>query len=242
MKLILLFLLIFNPLYAAQTTLYLGTSHHSPITSSNQDGVIDLILQELAQRLEIEIIIDPVGSGERVLLNANNGVIDGDVGRVLGLERLYPNLISIPIPIYHYEMVVFSKNITFKVTGKESIMPYNIGVLRGWKILETISTGAAAVTNLENAEQMFNMLDKNRIDIAPFEKNEGLVLLKKMGLKDIKALQPSLLEGDFHLYLHKKHKNLIPEITEEFSKMQHDGTIEYINKTVLKKHLNYEGY
>ena len=117
-------------------------------------------------------------------------------------------------------------------------MPYNIGVLRGWKILETISTGARSVTNLENAEQMFTMLEKGRIDIAPFEKYEGLVLLKKMGLRDIKVLQPNLLEGDFHLYLHKKYKALVPAITAEFSKMQKDGTIKRINETVLKEYLD----
>lgn len=239
MKLILLIsiLFLFNTISYAQTTLRLGSSYYPPITTSNKDGVIDLIYKELARRLNINIIIGDLETAERVLLNANSGVDDGDVGRVLGLEKLYSNLISIPIPVYHYEMVVFSKNINFKPIDAKSIMPYDIGLLRGWKILEEISKGAKSVISLKNSEQVFNMLEKERIEIALFEKSQGLFVLKKMNLKNIKALQPNLLEGNFHLYLHKKHKLLIPKITAELSKMQKDGTIKHIKEKVLKQYI-----
>lgn len=240
MKLILLLLatlFLFNTLSYAQTTLRLGSSYYPPITTPNKDGVIDLVYKELAQRLGIKIIINDLETAERVLLNANSGIDDGDVSRILGLEKIYPNLISIPVPIYHYEMVVFSKNINFKVEDAKSILPYGIGILRGWKILENISKGAQSVISLENSDQVFNMLKKGRIDIALFEKSQGLAVLKGMGLKNIKILQPNLLEGNFHLYLHKKHKSLIPKITSELSKMQEDGTIKRIKEEVLKRYI-----
>ncbi len=239
MKLILLLVMFFflGNISYAQTTLRLGSSYYPPITTPNKDGVIDLIYKELARRLDIKIIINELETAERVLINANRGIDDGDVSRVLGLEKNYPNLISISVPVYHYEMVVFSKDIDFKVEGVESIMPYNIGILRGWKILEKISIGAQSVTSLENSEQVFNMLEKGRIDIALFEKSQGLAILKKMGLKNIKILQPNLLEGNFHLYLHKKHKGLVPIITNELLKMQKDGTLQHIKEEVVKQYV-----
>jgi len=230
------FLLVFQ--VHAQTTLVLGSSYYPPITTSHKDGVMDLVYKELARRLDIKIDIGDLETAERVLLNANNGIEDGDVGRVLGLEKSYPNLISIPVPIYHYEMVVFSKNVDFEVLDVKSIQPYDIGLLRGWKILEKISTGANSVLSLQNAEQVFDMLEKGRIEIALFEKSQGLAILKKMGIKDIKVLKPNLLEGDFHLYMHKKHKNLIHKITAELLKMEKDGTIRRINEKVLKHYIN----
>ena len=240
MKLILIvLLLLLSNLSYAQTTLRLGSSYYPPITTPNKDGVLNLIYKELAQRLDMKIIINDLETAERVLLNANSGIDDGDVSRVLGLEKMYPNLISISVPVYHYEMVVFSKNIDFKVVNAKSIMPYDIGILRGWKILEKISMDAQSVTSLESSEQVFNMLNKGRIEIALFEKSQGLAILKKMGLKNIKILQANLIEGDFHLYLHKRHKALVPIITAELSKMQKDGTIKHITDKVLREYINY---
>lgn len=200
---------------------------------------MDLVYKELARRLGIKIIVGNLETAERVLLNANSGTDDGDVGRVLGLEKSYPNLISIPVPIYHYEMVVFTKSINLETVDAQSIKPYDIGILRGWKILEDISKGAQSVYSLETSKQVFNMLEKGRIDIALFEKSQGLLVLKEMGLKNIKFLQPNLLEGDFHLYLNKKHKDLIPKVTAELLNMEKDGTIKRIKEEVLKHYVTH---
>ena len=222
----------------AKPALVLGTSYYEPITTPNKDGTLDLVYQELSRRLDMTITIDQHETAERVLVNANSGLSDGDVGRVAGLEKRYPDLIKIPVPIYHYEMVVLSKKVNFKVSGKESIIPYHIGVPRGWKILESIAEGAHDVTVVETADQLFTMLDKDRIEIALFEKSQAMHVLKKMGLKEIKLLKPNLLEGDWYLYLNKKHKDLIPKITTELLKMQEDGTIKRINEKIKQKYVH----
>lgn len=235
----LLFILLLtdSSMARAEITLRLGNSRYPPIVTPAQDGVIDRIYQELSRRLDIKIIIHPVESGERVLINANNGIDDGDVARGPGLEKRYPNLIRVAVPVYHYQMAVFSRNIDFRVAGADSIKPYDVGILRGWKILEDITRGARSVTSLESGEQLFSMLQKGRIDIAVFEKPQGLAILKQMKIPEIKLLQPNLLEGNFYLYLHKKHKNLLPKITDALEAMQKDGTIRRINEAVLKQHV-----
>lgn len=220
----------------AQLTLSLGNAYGAPMTTASKDGLFDLIYQELSKRLGITIVIQNADTAERVLLNANSGVDDGDVGRVAGLEKRYPNLVYVPVPIYRYQIVVFSKAFDFPVDGAKSIHPYDIGLLTGWKIVENISQGARSVTSLEKGEQLFSMLDKNRIEIAILEKAQGLYILKTLGLKNIKVLQPNLMEGDWYLYLNKKHENLIPGIAAELEKMHKDGTIKRINERVNKQH------
>lgn len=224
-----------NCLHAAQT-LTLGNAYVAPMTTPNKDGLFDLIYQELSHRLGIKIVIQETGTGERVLLNANSGVDDGDVGRVAGLEKRYTNLVYVPVPIFHYQIVVFSKTIDFPVDGAKSIQPYDIGLLTGWKIVENISQGARSVSSLESGEQLFTMLDKKRIDIALIEKAQGLAIIKALGLKNIRILQPNLLEGDWYLYLNKKHANLVPIIAAELEKMHKDGTIKRINERVGKNY------
>lgn len=220
----------------AQTALSLISSFDEPVTTPDGDGVLDLVYKELGRRLNITITVDRLKASERVLLNANSGVDDGIVGGVPGLEKIYPKLIRIPVPIYHYEMVVLSSGVDFKVAGKESIIPYDIGIVRGWKILEKIAVGAHSVTSVDEIEDLLGMLEKKRIEIALFEKSQALFIIKKMGLKEIKILQPNLLEGDWYLYLNNKHKDLIPKITAELLKMYKDGTIKDINVKVRQKY------
>ncbi len=220
----------------AEQTLILNSPFYPPLTSETHDGLLDLVYQELSSRLGIKIEIQNLAAAERTLINVNNGVVDGDVGRILGFERQYPNMVSVPVPVMKFEMMVFSRNFDFRVAGPDSIKPYNIGLVRGWRILERASVGAQSVTTFDNAEQMFSMLDKNRIDIVLLEKLEGLQVVKSMGIKGVKILQPSLIEGYWYLYLNKKYASLIPRIAAELRKMEQDGSLKRINRSVMARY------
>lgn len=230
------FFAVFNRPALAEQTIVLGSSYSAPVTSEQKDGLLDLVYQELSRRLGIKIEIQNLAAAERVLLNANSGVDDGDVGRILGLEKKYPNLISVPVPVMKYQMVVFARNLDFEVSGVESIKPYNVGIVRGWKILEAASAGAHSVTVLDSGDQLFSMLDKGRIDIALLEKLQGLEIIKKLGIHGIKVLKLPLLEGNWYLYVNKKHEALVPRLTSALRKMEEDGTIERISNTVLNRY------
>lgn len=236
-RLILIFFinLLMGSAWSGQT-LVLNSSYYAPVTSEKRDGVLDLVYQELSGRLGIKFEIHNLAAAERVLSNVNDGVVDGDVGRVKGLEKKYPNMMIVPVPVMKYEMVVFSRNVDFKVTGAQSIKPYNVGLVRGWKILEQAAEGAKEVTTLESATQMFTMLDKGRIDIALLEKLQGLQIIAGLGLNGIKVLQPNLLEGYWYLYLNKKHESLIPKITAELRKMEEDGTLLRLYNSVHSRY------
>lgn len=221
----------------AEQTLVLNSSYYAPVTSEAHDGVLDLVYRELSRRLGIRIEIQMLPAAERVLLNVNEGIVDGDVGRIEGLDKIkYPNLVRVPVPVMKYEMAVFSRSFDFRVAGSPSIMPYHVGVVRGWKILEQASTGARSVTPVENAEQMFSMLDKSRIEIALLEKLQGLQIIRSMDIKGIKVLQPALLEGYWYLYLNKKHEALIPRITAELRKMEQEGVLQRSYDSVLARY------
>lgn len=230
-----IFSLLIGPAWAEQV-LVLNSPLYAPVTSEKRDGVLDQVYQELSKRMGIKFEIHSLLAAERALINVNDGVVDGDVARIPGLEKKYPNMMRVPVAVMKYEMVAFSRDVDFKVAGTDSIKPYNVGLVRGWKILEQAAIGAKSVTMLESAEQMFSMLDKNRIDIALLEKLEGLQIIANMGISGIKVLQPNLLEGYWYLYLNKKHEALIPRITAELRKMEKDGTLQRIYDGVLSRY------
>lgn len=219
----------------AHAQLVLNTSFVAPITSPERDGILDLVYAELFKKLDIQIVIQ-ASSAERGLLNANSGIDDGDVSRVLGIDKTYQNLVRVPEPVMYYQMVAFTRNANFTVNGAESLQPYDVGILTGWKILERTIVGTRSLVKMETGRQLFAMLDKDRIDVAVIEKLEGMHFVKTMGLKNIRILKPAYVEGDWFLYLNKKHEALVPRISAELQKMKQDGRYQRIIDRVMQRY------
>lgn len=219
----------------AQAQLVLNTSFVAPITSPERDGILDLVYAELFKKLELQVVIQ-ASSAERGLLNANSGIDDGDVSRVLGIDKTYQNLVRVPEPVMYYQMVAFVRNASFTVNGADSLKPYDVGILTGWKILERTIVGTRSLVKMETGRQLFAMLDKERIDVAVIEKLEGMHFVKTMGLKNIRILQPAYVEGDWFLYLNRKHEALVPRISAELRKMKQDGRYQRIVDTVMRRY------
>jgi polar amino acid transport system substrate-binding protein len=221
----------------AEQTLVINTSYDSPITSPDHSGALDQLYQELGRRLGIKIEIQSLPA-ERCLLNADSGIDDGDVGRIKGLDKTYTNLIMVPEAVMHFELVAFSRNENFTVNNADSLKPYNVGIVTGWKILERTIVDTKSLEKVENRDQLFSLLDKDRIDVAVIEKMMGLMTIRKHGYRNIKVLQPSYIEGDWYLYLNKKHEAMIPIIAAGIKAMKDDGTHKRIFESVHKRYVN----
>ncbi|MDM8546206.1 substrate-binding periplasmic protein [Candidatus Venteria ishoeyi] len=220
---------------AATSKLILNTSYTAPINAPDKSGVLDIFYQELFKRLGMEFEIQYLPA-ERALTNANKGIDDGDVCRILDLDKKYPNLVRVPEVVMQYEHVIFSRKADFKVTGPDDLKPYDVGVVKGWKIIEWNTTTANSVTLVDAGEQLFAMLADGRIDLAIIERMAGMMHIKAQELKDIHILEPAFLAGDWYLYLHKKHQDLVPIIDAEIRRMKADGSHQKIFNTALKRY------
>jgi hypothetical protein len=62
--------------------------------------------------------------------------------------------------------------------------------------------------------------------------------LERLGLTDIKVVEPALAEYSLYHYLNKKHETIIKKITLQLEKMESNGMIEKIRKEYIKKPLS----
>ncbi len=220
---------------ALSAPLVLNTSYFPPINSPDKSGFLDLLYQELFARLGIAFEIQMLPA-ERALQNANAGIDDGDTCRIAGLQATYPNLVHTTEPVLGYQMAVFSREEKFPVSGPESLEPYALGIVTGWKILERTTRQHPSRTMVDSADQLFWMLDQGRVDIALIERLVGMEAVNRLGIKGGRILSPPFLTGDWFLYLHKKHQALIPRIDAELRKMKQDGAYERIRQQVFGRY------
>lgn len=179
--------------------------------------------------IKVKIIMQPA---ERAIKQANNGIHDGVLNRILGVERKYHNLEIIPISINAMSIGVFSKKSTFEVNNWDSLIPYKVAIRRGIKSVETKLPKDLMYESVTNAKQIFLMIDLERVDVGIYPIGEGMIIIKELGLQNIKLLKPSLETSELYHYLHKKHKKLIPKITTILKEMRINGEIQKIRDKV----------
>ena len=220
-------LLLFAEPSFGQQTFIINTAAHPPFHTPDQKGIIDRLLKETFGRLGLRLKVIKLPA-ERALLNANIGIDDGDAFRIAGLEKLYPNLISVPETLYTISFVGFTKKETVSLNGWKSLRPYSVGIIIGWKIFEQKSALMGQVTKVNDADHLFRMLKHGRVDLALYSQLPGRLHIQKNKLKGVRMLQPPLKMVDMFLYLNKKHQGLVSKISATLRAMKADQTYQQI--------------
>lgn len=207
--------------------LVLSAAAAYPYSTADTRGFADRIVREAFRRVGISVRV-LYASSERSLVNADEGVVDGEYLRIAGLEGRYPNLVMVPVAISEYEFVAFARRGTIRIRGWESLKPYNVGYINGWKILEENVKGVKSLTRVKGDEALFELLRNDRADVVIFERRQGEAYLKRTAERKIVAVRDSLARRKMYLYLNRKHASLVPRLAESLRRMRQDGTMQRI--------------
>ncbi len=219
-------LLSFTSLHAQEKVVLSTFSEPDPfiLTAIN-------ILREAYKRLDIEVEITHL-PGERAINMANRGEVDGEVFRVAGIHEKYTNLLMVPVPVVETDTMAFTKGVTFAVNGWESLQPYTIGFVRGFKMAED-NTQGMNVEPVTTVRQNFLKLNDERIDVVIESRLGGLAMLKELKLTGVAPLEPPINSIQVYHYLHKKHQQLLPKITKVLQDMEQKGIVQKIRQEVI---------
>lgn len=228
-----LLLLFIQSTAYSQIKLVFNVTGQPPLNTENHDGFMDEITREALTRIgyTLEINRQPA---ERGLHSINKGIIDGEMSRVIGLDKKYSNLIHVPESIMVWDFVVFSKKKINLKNGWLGLNEKNISFINGWKILEKNVPSSAIVTKTKNSQQLFKLLTKNRTDYIIYELWGGRYLIDKMKIANVTSINPPLASKKMYIYLHKKHAAIIPKLSKVLADMKKDGSYAKIKNKHLR--------
>lgn len=220
---------LFMPSVSSATgKIVLGSGISPPlVASAYAPGFLDTLVAEAFSRLGIEVEVIKLPA-ERALVNANKGIEDGNLLRIAGLEKTYPNLIRVPEKLMDTEFVGYSMKKIPEGPGWERLNSCAVAYVKGWKIFETNVQGAEEATAVGSPEQMFGLLKEGRVDVGLYEKWQGILLARQVGLKNYQVLEPPFVTKEQFMYLHKKHAAMVPELARVLREMKQDGTYQRI--------------
>jgi len=169
--------------------------------------------------------------GERAMIDANQGIVDGEAGRISIIDKdKYPNLIMVPYPIVTMKDGAYSTDHSIKINGWESLAgkPYKVGLLKGIKSVEQklpFYVDKTNIVTLSDIEQCMEMLQAERIDlfIVGTQIEDSTLMqsgahkgVKRVGIVETKVLYP---------WLHKRHENLVRRLTDTLKTMKSEGQL-----------------
>lgn len=205
----------------------------------------EAVLREAYQRLGVPVEFRPMG-GAAALEASSSGNVDAELQRIDGINRSFPELLQVPIPINYVLGTAFSVEYDFRATGWRSLQTYRVGIVEGI-IFSREGTQGMDVTVAENHDQVFEMLVTGRIDVAVVPRINGLSALKNMRNLNqdenrenspVREMEGVLETLFLYHYVHKSRSRIVPALTEILTEMLNDGTTRKIRDQAYKEFLS----
>lgn len=198
------------------------------------DHVSLAVLRTAYERLGIAVEGRPLPAA-RALAEADAGNSDGEVNRIAEIENAHPELIRIPVAVNVLDGVAFTCRKDVTVPDWESLAPLRVGVRRGVRFAEIGTEHLGGLTIATSYDTLFDMLLHGRLDVVVASRPVGEGQRRRTGSDCIRALKPPLHRTHVYHYLHKRHADLVPELTKVLRRMQADGTLHRIRTEVVRR-------
>lgn len=178
------------------------------------------LLQEAYARLgyDVSSVILPAA---RCLVATETGAVDGEVLRTKRVEKRFPNLIRIDVPLHTTRIAAFTCSPDIEVTGWESIEDYHVGIRTGISYLELATRDFTKVTKRIRPEHLFEQLSQGRIEVVIANPEEADAY-KALNPDTCITMRHIMAEFPLYHYLNKKNAHLVPEITHILRQLQQD--------------------
>lgn len=197
------------------------------------------IYEEAFSKLGIKIKFIEVPPIRAIEL-ADNGEVDGDIARVYSYGNFHPTLIRVEELMTKVSFSAFTVDESIKLKGWESLKNnnYNIEYRLGVKVVQEGLKDIAKSENISLAKDIqagINKLIKGRTNI--YIDNRALVnhtLNNQLQNSNTKIYDAGVMqEVTIHLYLHEKHRDLIPYISRILGQMKKNGRYDYYKEKYM---------
>lgn len=199
-----------------------------PYFQPDRKGFLELLVPEVFRRIGVDAVATQyIAASERAMMFANSGFDDGVAMRIRGLERTFPNLIRVDEKVLDNDFVAYARHPQEITVSFERLRGHEVGYIHGWKVFEAGVPADVSVTKAKDAEQLFSLLENDRVELILFERWQGNQFIRERGSRAY-MLRPPLATTEMFMYLHKKHVHLVEPAARALRAMKTDGSYRRI--------------
>ncbi|WP_316896741.1 transporter substrate-binding domain-containing protein [Pseudodesulfovibrio indicus] len=187
------------------------------------------VLEAAYGRMGIEITGKKLPAARSLAL-ADKGELDGEVNRIPAIERDYPGLIRVDVPINSVEGVIVTNGRTLENATLETLRTMRVGIKIGNKYAELLTNGFPELTRMPDENKLMQLLLAGRLDALLVDRAWALTQVRDPDGDRLRINEPPLAVIPLYHYLHDRHAGLVPGITAELRAMRDSGEIDRILK------------
>lgn len=217
----------------AEPGLTINTADSAPHSKPDNSGFYDVIVSKAFERIALKISINHLPS-KRSIFNVNAGIDDGEYARIKGINKTYENLVLVDENLIDFLFNAFSKDKTVNINNWSDLKDYNVAYISGWKIYEANVKSFKSLITVSEQNELFDLLTNDRVDLILFEKWRGIDHITNSGLAEIYPSPEPLAKKGMYLYLHKRHKALVPELQKAIKNIKDEGQYDKIVESILE--------
>lgn len=219
LMLISLFLIPAVTAKAEGRSLVLATADTPPFSTPDNNGIYDRLVLEAFRQIGVGVRVEHFPSG-RSLAMAVNGTVDGEYGRISGMEAEFPSLVMVDEKLADHSFSAFSLDPELRIDGWDDLKDYHVGYINGWQIMEENVVSAKSVTKVADVKALFSVLLAGRVDVVLYSKRRGEYYLSEHALRTVHVLEPPLAERGMYLYLNRRHEELAQPLAEALRRIK----------------------
>ncbi|BDQ34594.1 ABC transporter substrate-binding protein [Pseudodesulfovibrio portus] len=162
---------------------------------------------------------------KRSLQSADEGSVDGEVGRIEGIEKNYPDLVRVPVKVIDLLACAY-------VLDRSPIRRYSPNLLNELKVCAVFGVQwAKDLLNCRTAEmvsdydKLMAMLVEKRVDMVLGSALSVEAVLSKKGdwNKHVRRLNPPASCQPLYHYVHKNNARLVPLLEKALRELWAEG-------------------
>ena len=196
------------------------------VARSFNSFVAHRILQDAYAEHGIKIAITPLPAA-RALIMADRGQFDGVVQRTEAIESQTRDLLRVPVPLLHMDMVLVSKSPTLPAPVTTILQQGSVGIIRG-VVLAEAAVSSANIQYATHPEHLLDMVCKERVEHGLIGRHSAMFSIRQFHLDGLHIHTPPVSRTPLYHYLHREHQHLLPGITATLNTMRESGKITQI--------------
>ena len=174
----------------------------------------------------------------RAGISVITGDVDADLMRITNFGVLHPQLVRVPTPVYHFNVIAASLETRhLAVPSREDLMRYTVGAVRGYFFVHEMTEKHPSVTLTQSSVQLVRMLTANRVDLALDTPLSMLYTLRRMGVRNVQISEPLASYALYH-YLHPSNAGHAAPLDRALLAMTANGTLARLTKDFEEKVLD----
>lgn len=172
---------------------------------------------------------------EKSLFSSNTALTDGEISRIKNINKIYKNLLIIPVPLVTVQAITFSKNSSLYIDKWSDLKAYNVTIVSGTKFIEQATKEHNITTNLvPKFKDAFKKLTTDNTEAIVVPKLVGLKYIYLTNSKQIHMVSKPLKTMKLYHFVNTKNKDLVPILTPILQRMKDSGEVRYWKNAYLR--------